>query len=307
MSACHINLCFIQPSVFTVLFLMSPLPLEAEFALNFAPMAAGGSGGWGSGGTSGGWSNVECGATSTGSTGSSGWGGSRGGSSSFSFGRGCGTGYFLQEVAKDGTFHVIVGDPKSDFALEFYIKGASNLVTGYLDNDKNPLSSNSTMTGNGAGDPTNVQIRELVKNAGMNQEFLKALNAKKPKISQDINDASLSSKFAADMTNSTYSQMFGGTITNLETIFDTGSKPLAAASFDMSRDASVGSYVTAGKYTNPGGEFKKYTYVSGGFDVYNIKWVDFCDPKQNPDHKCNIGGSTGIGHGGWSSGGGGGW
>lgn len=306
MSTHHINSRLIQLSLSGLLLAVS-MPLGAEFVLNFKPFGSSGSGGggWGGGGTFGGFSNVECGSTSTGSTGSSGWGGNPGGSSGFSLGHGCGSGYFLQEVHSDGTFHVIVGDPADDFALEWYIKGSSDLVTGYLDNIDNPLGSNVSRTGNGAGNPTQVHFRQLIKDVSMDQETLKAKNALKPKITQHINEATLSSTFIADMTNSSYSQMFAGTITNLETVLD-GGKPFAAGSFDMSKDSGK-SLITAGKYTHPGGEFKNYTYASGGFDVQKVKWIDFCDPKQNPDHKCNISNSSGSGNSGWSSGGGGGW
>lgn len=284
------------------------MPLGAEFALNFKPFGstAGGSnggGGWGGGGTSGGFSNVECGGSSTGSSGNSGWGGSFGGSSSgFSIGHGCGNGYFLQEVANDGTFHVIVGDPAENFALEWHIRGSSNLVTGYLPNVDNPLGPSMSQTGNGAGNPTQVHFRQLVKEGGMQQETVKALNARKPKIAQSINDGALSSLFTADMTNSSYSQQFTGQITNVQTISASAGSP-ETFSFDLSKDAQQSS-ITAGKYTHPGGEFKSYSYASGGFDVSKVKWIDFCDPKQNTDHKCNLGGS-GNNNGGWSSGGGG--
>ena len=292
------------------LVISNPTALHAEFELNFTPNGdagsnGGGRGGWGgSGDGAGGWSNVECNGSSTGG-GGTGWGGNRGGSSFFSLGRGCGSGYFLQEVG-NGYFHVIVGDPSDDFALEWYIRSSGEystaLTTGYLDNIENPLGSNVKQTGNGAGNPKTVHIREIVRGDGMEQEFLKAKNEYKPKITQDINDGSISTHFVADMSMLTYSdQKTPGTIINTSTINDPDI-PEASAHFDMSQDAP-GVDISAGMYTHSGGEFKNYTYAKDGFDVYDVKWIDFCDPSQNPDHKCKIGGSSGGG--GWSSGGGG--
>jgi hypothetical protein len=287
--------------------LLLPSTPYAEFTLNFKPMgnSSGGGGGWGgSGDGAGGWSNVECNSSSTGG-GSTGWGGNQGGSSSFSFGHGCGNGYFLQEVG-NGYFHVIVGDPKDDFAIEWYIKSTGSfetaLSTGYLDNADNPLSPNEKQSGNGMGNPTAVHIRELINDRGMSQEYLKALNAKKPKITQDINDSSITGQFVVDMSLLTYSQKdTPGTLTNKVTIKDPNI-PASSAVFDYSVDKQA-SVVTAGMYTHPGGEFKAYTYAKDSFDVAAVKWIDYCDPKQNTDHKCKIGGTSGGG--GWSSGGGG--
>lgn len=287
--------------------LCSPSTPHAEFALNFLPNGSSGSssGGWGgSGDGAGGWSNVECNKSSTGG-GNTGWGGNNGGSSSFSLGHGCGTGYFLQEVG-NGYFHVIVGDPKTGFALEWYIKSSGEyntaLSTGYLDNIDNPLGPNVNQTGNGAGNPRTVHMRMLVSDNGMNQEFLKAKNDFKPKITQDINDSSIASHFVVDMSNLTYTQKdIPGTVINTVTIKGPNIPP-ASSVYDMSVDKQA-SLVTAGMYTHPGGEFKNYTYAKDSFDVYKVKWIDYCDPKQNPDLKCKIGGTGGGG--GWGSGGGG--
>lgn len=302
------------------LLLTFSLPLEAEFELNFSPDgSSGGGGGWGgSFGGSSSFSNVECGSSSTGG-GNTGYGGDNsggggfGGGGGFSLGRGCGTGYFLQEVS-NGYFHVIVGDPADDFAIEWYIRSSGTydtpLTTGYLDNINDPLSSNVSDTGNGAGNPRNVHIRSIIKGDGLDQEFLKATNVNKPKITQDLVATDMTSHFVADMTNSTYSDSSTvGTITNQQSVLDPD-LPEASAHFDMA-DFADSSNVTAGLYShNTGsgsGEFKSYSYAKDGFDVYDVKWIDFCDPSQNPDHDCDIGGSNGGGGWGSSSGGSGGW
>jgi len=300
--------------------LLASAPLNAEFALNFKPNgSSGGGGGWGgSWGGSSSFSNVECGSSSTGggntgygseNSSSGGFGGFGGGG--FSLGRGCGTGYFMQEVSS-GYFHVVVGDPADDFVIEWYIKSSgtydTDLTTGYLDNIDDPLSSNVSKTGNGAGNPRNIHIRSIVRGNGLEQEFLKASNTHKPKINQDIIATDMTSHFVADMSNSDYSDSSTvGTITNQQSILDSDI-PGASAHFDMSDFPNAN--ITAGLYShNTGsgsGEFKTYNYAYDGFDVYDIKWIDYCEPSQNPDHHCDIGGSNGAG--GWSSGGGGwGW
>jgi len=313
----------------TAALLLTSMPLNAEFELNFAPKSSSGSGSGGWGGGGGGWggsfggsssfSNVECGSSSTGG-GNTGYGGENSGGGGFgggfSMGRGCGTGYFLQEVS-DGYFHVIVGDPVDDFAIEWYIRSSgtydTDLTTGYLDNIDDPLSSNVSNTGNGAGNPRNVHIRSLVRGDGLEQEFLKATNANKPKITQDIINTDMTSHFVADMTNSTYSDSSTvGTIINQQSVLDSN-LPEGSAHFDMADFPSAN--VTAGLYShNTGsgtGEFKTYSYAKDGFEVYDVKWIDYCDPAQNPDHHCNIGGSNGAGGWGGSSDGGsdgtGGW
>ena len=299
--------------------LMASAPLSAEFELNFAPKSSSGGGGWGGGGWGGSsFSNVECGSSSTGggntgyggdSSGGGGFGGFGGGG--FSLGRGCGTGYFLQEVT-DGYFHVVVGDPADDFAIEWYIRSSGSydtpLTTGYLDNIDDPLSSNVSKTGNGAGNPRTVHIRSIVRGDGLDQEFLKATNANKPKITQDIIATDMTSHFVADMTNSDYSDSSSvGSITNQQTVISSN-LPDASAHFDMA-DFAGSANVTAGLYShNTGsgsGEFKTYNYAEDGFEVYDVSWIDYCDPSQNPDHDCNIGGSNGAG--GWDGGGGWGW
>jgi len=309
----------------TAALLLASMPLNAEFELNFAPKSSSGGGGGGWGGSFGGsssFSNVECGSSSTGggNTGyggdSSGGGGGWGGGVGFSLGRGCGTGYFLQEVT-DGYFHVIVGDPADDFAIEWYIRSSgtysTSLTTGYLDNIYDPLSSNVSKTGNGAGNPRNTHIRSIVRGDGLEQEFLKASNTNKPKITQDIINADMTSHFVADMSNSDYSDSSTvGTIINQQSILD-ANIPAESADFDMADFSSAN--VTAGLYShNTGsgsGEFKTYSYAKDGFEVYDVKWIDYCDPAQNPDHGCDIGGSNGGGGWGGSSDGGsdgtGGW
>lgn len=303
MSGRRVNLRLIWGSLPGVLLSIS-MPLGAEFALNFTPSSSSGGGGWGGGGGAGGWADVECNSSSTGG-GGSGWGGSRGGGSGF---RGCGNGYFLQETTS-GYYHVIVGDPTTDFALEFYIgsNGGDSASGGDFSNWRYPLSANASLTGNGGGDATRVHMRQLVKGNGMTQEYLKAKNANKPKITQDINDGGLSSQFAVDMTNSTYAvKTTAGTIINKQSLVAAG-MPAGFADFDISKDGQR-TRVTAGQYSRGSGIGASYSYLYGGFDVYSVNWIKYCVPSQNSDHKCDLAGGTSSGssRGGWGGGGGGG-
>ena len=281
--------------------LLMVAPLGAEFALNFTPGNVGGGGGWGGGGGADGWADVECNGSTTGG-GGSGWGGTGGGwGSGF---RGCGNGYFLQET-NSGYYHVIVGDPTTDFALEFYIGGTGNSASGGdFNNWRYPLSSNAGLTGNGSGDATRVHMRQLVKGVGMDQEFLKAQNATKPKITQTINNAGLTAQFSVDMTNSSYAtRTTAGVMVNKQTLVVDG-LPVGAADFDMGRDSQT-SQVTAGQYSRGSGVGASYSYLYGGFNVTAVDWIRYCDPAQNTDHKCDLAGGTSLGssRGGWGAGG----
>lgn len=286
-----------------LLFIAMPLELEAEFALKFTPGNVGGGGGWGGGGGAGGWADVECNGSSTGG-GGSGWGGAGGGwGGGF---RGCGNGYFLQETIS-GYYHVIVGDPNTNFALEFYIGsgGGDSASGGDFNNWRYPLSANAGLTGNGSGDATRVHMRQLVKGVGMEQEFLKAKNATKPKITQGIDNEGLMSHFSIDMSNSSYTtKTTPGIIINRQTLQSAG-LPVGAAEFDIDKNSQK-SRVTAGQYSRNSGVGASYSYLYGGFDVYSVDWLRYCNPAQNSDHKCDLAGGSSVGssRGGW---GGGGW
>lgn len=289
----------------TGLLLAASMPLGAEFAMNFKPIGStSGGDGWGGGGGAGGWADVECNSSSSGG-GSTGWGGGGGGwGGGF---RGCGKGYFLQETSA-GYYHVIVGDPATDFALEFFIgsDGGDSASGGDFSNWRYPLSSSASLTGNGGGDATRVHMRQIVKGEGLVQETLKAKNATKPKITQDINDGGFSSQFVVDMTNSTYANKnTAGTMVNKQTLVSPG-MPAGVADFDVSKDGQH-TRVTAGQFSRPSGVGASYSYLFGGFDVYSVNWIKYCDPAQNTDHNCDLAGgsSSGSSRGGW--GGGGGW
>lgn len=258
---------------------------------------------------------------------------------------------FLQQVVQDAAgnqyYHVIVGDPArgSTFAQEIYIRtavsgtacwfGCTNARVGGMmgggggmmgmgngpaplsssagsaQNEFNPLSATETISGNGTGNPTRVHMRQINNEAGFTQEFLKARDAFKPKITQNLTATGVVSTFSVDMSSIGYSTNNAAVpIVNTLTLTAPGI-PAGSGNFDIekftaTRKVEAGKYIyTAG--TGDGGSFGTYTYVAGRFDVYGLDWLAFCDPAQNPVSGCanfGRGGMMGGGMGGGGMGGG---
>lgn len=222
---------------------------------------------------------------------------------------------FMMETVIDpetgrGFYHVLIGDPKSDFAQEFYISyaGGTDWERGFPQNASagtynggidakpatnfsgtfyDPLSASST-SGNGTGRPDRAYFRQTVKGAGFEQEVLKASLTNKPKITQSINDGSFSSNFMVDMSAASYSGTTALTtsaiITNTMRVTDAQTGAVLA-NFDINTDGQR-SNVDAGKYVyNPGngasGSAGTYTYTNGNFDVYGVEWATYLDPTIN--------------------------
>ncbi|ALP54424.1 hypothetical protein Tel_15430 [Candidatus Tenderia electrophaga] len=290
---------------------MLDVPLtQAEFELNFQPRSGdgdlgdGGRGGWGGGGSRGG----------------------RGQDWEFR------DEDMIQEmVFEDGQeyYHVIIKDDHQDFALDFYIKTAS--PDGFYESDggrggrgggddTGPASSSAgdggpdledfedpfqREAGNGSANPSRVYMRMRVRDHDMEQEFLKATLSQKPIITQVIDDKrGFRDETTIDMTNSDYSQMNVPGIVEIETRITDPQFQSGVSEFLLSRDGDDVN-VTAGQFTyspgdkdpgasstTPGGSGGTYTYVEGGFDVYAVDWLEFCDPDQNSRHDCRFDGSN---------------
>ncbi|VAW86921.1 hypothetical protein MNBD_GAMMA16-784 [hydrothermal vent metagenome] len=156
------------------------------------------------------------------------------------------TPFYQGQIFIDGKlyWHIIVGDPKSGFAMESYTEQAlgsgfgsfsggvpANFGTlgleGNSGNGWDPLGMDPSrgvdFTGNGSGDPTRTVIRQVMgdwtlddktktwrcaDSAEFCSEFLKDRLNFKPIISQTINDATtgvlVQSQFQLDMSNLTY-------------------------------------------------------------------------------------------------------
>ncbi len=256
---------------------------------------------------------------------------------------------FLQQLVTIGGnqyYHVVVGDGTGTFGIESYIRTAPGPVCWYgcpaarvplgggmmgatgpaplsssagtATNDSAPLASANS----GTGRPDRVATRMFVNDAEMSQEFLKATELMKPRITQTVTSAEMTLDFSIDMSNIGYNDMSqAGTVTLRQTINApefppqqthpvTGDPLPNAGNFDIDALASTANRViSGGRYTyspgaGDGGSLGAYTYFADGFDIYNVDWASFCDPLQNPASGCvNYGGVRGGGMGGAMMGG----
>jgi len=172
-----------------------------------------------------------------------------------------------------------------------------NLLTS-VGNVGNPLDT-VHKSGNGGGDPTHAVFRMvLTSSAGdMSMDVVKPFLDKKPRISQTVQDGTLSSQFVADMTKLSYSDDKTPAEVKIHQVISDSSIPgIGAGDFNMSQAQQ--SYVTAGRYTftpgtgwnnatgwdSPGSSFDlgTYTYEGGqGFDPFTVNWATFFKYDQN--------------------------
>lgn len=227
---------------------------------------------------------------------------------------------FYMETAVDpstgfGYYHVLLGDPSSDFAQEYYITYAgsqewwpdfrTNASGGIYNGGRDakpqnnfsgtfyaPLDPDATRTGNGSARPDRVYFRQTVKGTGFSQEVLKAGLFTKPKITQTVTDdeGTMTSAFVIDMSTLGYTGASaltnGGTVTNT-LVFNDPANSGFLTNFDMSKNSQK-SNVSAGKYsyttgTGLGGSFGSYTYAQGSFDIYKVNWAAYLD-KNDPNN-----------------------
>lgn len=259
------------------------------------------------------------------------------------------TGSFMQEVISSGGnsyYHVVIGDAGSNFALEYYIRtatgstcwyGCANArITGGMGgggmgggmgggvaplsvssgagglngNNTDPLG-NSGFSGNGTGRPDQVVIRMINNSSEMQQEFLKATEINKPKITQNITTADMTSNFVIDMSKIDYNTTSKIAPITLTQTINSADLPVQQGNYPDSKNFDINNFtgtrtVTGGRYTynagsGDGGSAGTYTYFADGFDVYGVDWRSFCDPNQNPSG-CSFGGNAGGMMGGTSGG-----
>lgn len=221
-------------------------------------------------------------------------------------------------------YHLIVGQPESGFAQEVLIGTGTTIAFGNtlsdsgggyclpsalmtfsqmvgcdLDNNARVPLGAFERTGNGSGNPEAVIMKQVVSDAkaGFAQEFLKDQFNKKPKLSQTVDDATISSTWAMDMSKIGYSMdSVAGDMTNKMTVKGQD-LPGGSAQFDASRVVNAGTNITAGRYKftpntglagiatspNPYWSYGTYTYFDGSIDpVTTVDWSKFRDPAQNP-------------------------
>jgi len=271
---------------------------------------------------------------------------------------------FLQEVTTVGGqeyYHVVVGTKTGDFGIEYFLRtdrtdcwfgcananqGGGGMGGGATGNAPKSSSSGTGGTGgngtnplgtaeNGTGNPTKAAIYMYNKSTEMTQEFLKATETNKPKITQSLTTADTTVQFAIDMSTLGYSSnaqsgavsltqtIAGNTPTNIQTVPRTNAPILSSASFDINKLAAIAATlgpgattptldVTGGRYTytaggGDGGSLGSYSYFADSFNVYAVNWKQYCDPAQNTASNCtNYGGGSQGMMGGMAGGGGGG-
>lgn len=237
-------------------------------------------------------------------------------------------------------YHLIVGDPASGFAQEVYIQagffgqtggscsdpvdcsgtaaaiggnpttiggvsasGGSSVVSfGFEGNGFDPLGSNATTTGNSSGNPSRVQMRQLVTDGDLTVDFVKDRYAEKPSISNVIDASDLNATLIIDSTgNPLTSAATASVVTNTTELKGSDLPPdvsspnggPSAVRFDAATDAQ-NSHVTAGMYSyapgaGPGGSSGTYTYSEGSANI-NPDWSSYFDhteanPWAYPDNR----------------------
>lgn len=245
---------------------------------------------------------------------------------------------FLQEVINHNGrsyYHIIVGLPDQNFAQEIFIGTGGNSFSwgdsasggetsckcswrdtaGMSGNGWDPLNSSNPRTGNETGNPTQVVMRQIVRSADMQQEFLKNRLEQKPIISQTTITPDAQMNFVVDMRNSDYAtQSTPATMVN-SILFSDPELP----SFDINLNAPNAN-ITAGRFTylgstggggggwggwggwgGGGGSTPNYTYSDGGIEPSTVNWNQFYDPTQNNNRTAagNIGKGLPSGGGGF--------
>ena len=219
---------------------------------------------------------------------------------------------FLYQGVTDGTsnyWHMIVGDPTKGFAQQTYIRIGACCIFGFLlsssagdsfngggsgtavnANGVGPLSP-TVASGSGTANPERTQIRQItgIQSSEFYQEFLKSTFLNKPKITQDIVSADMSSKFELDMSNIAYRGAAATTTAPakfVNTVNITNPLVPGGGGFDAAAQAQ-NPQVSAGRYTwTPGIGFGfssgTYTHAEGGgFNVNAADWKAFYIPAQN--------------------------
>lgn len=257
---------------------------------------------------------------------------------------------FTQELTQiNGVdyYHVILGHGGGEFGMEYFIRTSGSGCwygctgarvasgMGGMGGGPAPLSASSGNQNNyadplnkansGVGRPDQTAIFMFNRTTEMSQEFLKAVESRKPKITQQVNGNGITLNFALDMSAIGYStNNTPGKLTLAEAVTAAGipaqqKNPITGAllpdsrNFDVSKvGPSAQPAITGGRYTytpgsGDGGSRGTYAYFADHFDPYNVNWAQYCDPNQNPTSDCtNFGGLSGGMMGGTSTSSGGG-
>lgn len=222
---------------------------------------------------------------------------------------------FYQELVTDqglSYYHVMIGDPSSAFAQEYYIavatlpggginccwpngapfSSSSGVFNGGADlapafkGWADPLSA-ATLSGSGTGNPERVIFRQVVQDKDFNQETRKLSFLNKPAITQTLITPEIQSLFSFDMSNSTYRDPnTTGVMTNRIVLFNVG-QPSPFLDFDVVSNLRS-SKLTGGRFTfapglGVGDSFGTFQYLEGGFDPYLTDWFPYSNTTNIPN------------------------
>ncbi|MFC1751224.1 hypothetical protein ACFL2V_20775 [Pseudomonadota bacterium] len=154
--------------------------------------------------------------------------------------------------------------------------------------------------GNGTGDPRRIITRQRLEYADIVMDFIKDGYNSKPLIIQDIITPNIESRFKLDMRGIGYEQnnvvidpTDESRFINTVKLVDAGLPPWVG-DFDMAKQASSKSRLSAGQYIYTPGNFSPldgygegsggtYEYATGSYDHYAIEWAEYIDPStHNP-------------------------
>lgn len=180
-------------------------------------------------------------------------------------GKDCGAGFGTACAYSGGNMEVSSGTLESISGSGWDTLKGDTFVNGY-----------QTGSGNGTGFPTQVVMRTVINDGEMRDEFLKERLAFKPKITQTFSDATFTTTFINDLSNSNYStKTVPGLMTNTLTFVD----PTINGNFDSNATTQTFKTAKAQVSVINGG---MYTFVEGagwtGDNIWQNGSYSYNDP-----------------------------
>ena len=183
-------------------------------------------------------------------------------------------------------WHILTGKAAEGFVQDVYIQQASAYGTfqggnasaslGGVNAKIEPLSIG--VSGSTTANPSRVILRQFVKDDEISIDFIKDKYDRKPVINQTLSTPEMVNTFAADMRNSTYSDM----TTQADVIWSVQLTGPNALSYDSTQVQAAG--INAGMYKyNPAssasGAGGSYTYSDGGYSKQDAEadWPNLFD------------------------------
>lgn len=225
------------------------------------------------------------------------------------------TPFYQELVINQGVsyYHVMIGQPNTEIAQEYYIavatlpnggldccwsngapfsassgefNGGNDVIKGWID----PLAPTVGLggSGSGTGNPERVIFRQVIQSQDLTQETSKLSFLNKPTVNQTLSSAQMESLFKFDMSNSTYQDSTTiGVMTNRIKLFDSN-QPTPFLDFDVASNAQS-SKLNGGTYTyTPGidkvGSNGSYQYKEGNYDPRPIDYRVFSNTTNIPNN-----------------------